>query len=447
MNNNQVKLKESFSLELFAGRNAMNDLDKLKHRFKTNCIPDGVRSVNVCSDRYIIITFESIFGYIRVMDLEILELLPYKYEGHSNSVRLTSLSGNNRLFYTASWDSTSREFELLTGKSNKVFKGHGGRSPSCFSDPSGKYLFTADYSSDLDPEAKNSGKCWDIASEIPIYSYKHPRSKKEKDPEAIDIAYDQKYVYSGGDDSMALKWPLEGGSPIHKYFEFDGTIRKITITEKYFAAACTDGMVRVHWKESGEVFKYFFHSNDQVLDVKISNDETRIYSSSMDGSIACFDLFTGEKIYQNKIHSNWIWSICLMNLDSLLVTGSSDSSVAFLSADTGELLARLHCYPAENQFLFICPPVQKAFPKGFFFTPNLDFVKVYEDKGNDLAPEELKPEDPRRLIYINKLNLKQLISTRIKKPRSFEKISEYFMETKFILSEVNKVNTTLALNK
>jgi WD40 repeat protein len=73
----------------------------LKHDYKPACLHHGVRSVNLTHDnRYLIITYMSNHGYIRVIDLEKLELLPYRYLGHTDSVRMVSVSKNNQYFYT-----------------------------------------------------------------------------------------------------------------------------------------------------------------------------------------------------------------------------------------------------------------------------------------------------------------------------------------------------------
>ena len=76
----------------------------LKHRLELN---DGwfrIRSVNVTKDdRHLIVTFED-NAMIRVVDLERLEYLPNDYDSHTQSVRLTSISNDDKSFFTASWD-------------------------------------------------------------------------------------------------------------------------------------------------------------------------------------------------------------------------------------------------------------------------------------------------------------------------------------------------------
>ncbi len=410
---------------------------KLRHSFDLTGKPEGVRSVNVSSDnRYLIITNEGKAGKIRLVDLERLEYLFPEYSGHTASVRLTSISRDNSVFFTGSWDGSARQFEIDTGKCTQILSGFG-RSPSVFLDPEQKYLFTCSYDSDVDLEAGNIGRCWDLASGKTINYYRH--SNDRKDIECMDIAYEQGFVYSGSDDGCAFRWPLKGEVPLLKYFECEGSVRKVAISTKYFAAACTDGAVRVFKKSSGNFYRIFPHAEPDVRDVRISKDETRLFSGAADGSVSCFNLVSGESIYHIKIHKHWIWSICLMHDDRVLVSGSRDGTVAFLSADTGKILAQLHNLSNKDDFLITCPPEEKhGFPSGLFYTTNNDLVQVLSWDKEKRMYEKLKGNDSIRRAYINKLNLRNLIITKLKNNGQFNSLTDRFIRDRKLLTQLNK---------
>ena len=208
------------------------------------------------------------------MDLEKLPYQPNEYKGHTQTVRLTSHSKDNKSFFSASWDGTFRRFEIETGECTKILRGVA-RSPSCYLDPNEKYLFTANYQSDYVLDARNSGWCWDLATGNIIHSYEH--SDDILHDQAIDIAYDSFGVYTGSDDGRAYRWALTGGEPIMKYFAFNGTVRKVAISSTLFAAACTDGFIRVHKKLTGESIFQFPHQDSDLREVRISKDETKIW--------------------------------------------------------------------------------------------------------------------------------------------------------------------------
>jgi WD40 repeat protein len=408
----------------------------LRHRFNLKQTCYRVRSVNATSDnRYLIITFEN-NTKIRVIDLEKLEYLPYKFKGHTDSVRLTSITKDNKAFYTASWDCTSRLFELGSGKCTRIFGGFG-RSPSCFLDDQGKYLFTASYDSDLSPEKNNTGRCWDISTGKMINLYKHTYNRTT--PDCMDIAYDQEFVYTGSDDGCAYRWDLKRKKPNLIFFELKGSVRKIAVSDNFFAAACTDGFVRVHYKHSGKCFRYLSHGKKDVRDVRISKNEKLLWSASEDGSVKCFNLITGRVIYTKDIHINWIWSICLMSDDKVLVTSSGDGTIAFLSSDSGKVLARLWNLPTDNEFLIACPS-DKVFPTGFYYTTNKEFIQVVIENKNKTSQEILDSNDPRRATYINGLNNKNLVITKLKNNGHYASLIDHYIQNHYISNQASGQN-------
>ena len=407
----------------------------LKHRFELKQGCYGVRSVNIADDRYLIITNQD-NPKIRVVDLERLEYLPHKYEGHTHSVRLTSISANHKCFYTASWDSSYRFFEIASGNCTQILSGLG-RSPSCFLDPEQKYLFTVSYDSDYDFESKNTGRCWELSTGKVTHKYKH--TKERKHPECIDIAYDQQFVYTGSDDGIACKWDLDKEKPLFSFFQFEGAVRKVAVSLNYFAAACTDGIIRVHSKFTGECFRNLYYGSRDVREVRISKDETKLWSAAADGSVACYNLNTGELIYHRKLHSSWIWSICLMMDEKILVTGSGDGTVVFLSAGSGHILMRFFNLAGENDFLSACPS-DKTFPNGFFYTTNKDFIQVSVEERDNGIYKILDLDDSRRKAYINKLNLKNLIISRLKDKRHYDSLMEHYMQHQIKLNQLKFSN-------
>jgi len=408
---------------------------ELRHTIRYESVLNGVRSVNVTTDnRFLIITYEKSIPRIRIVDLEKLEFLTNNYEGHTDSVRMTRITMDNKAFYTASWDGSSRRFEIDSGRCTQILSGFG-RSPSCFLDPEQKFLFTASYDSDFDLESKNNGRCWDLSSGRTIRLYKHIRERIS--PESIDIVYENGLVYTGSDDGCAFQWKLRGKEPDIRYFAFSGSVRKLALSANYLAAACTDGIVRVHFKLTGEFLRNFYHADSDVREVRISKDETKLWSATDGGSVSCFSLITGELIYCQKIHPLWIWSVCLMNDEKILVTGSGDGTVVFLSADSGQIVATLYNLPVGNDFLITCPQDQ-AFPAGLFYTTNTGLIQVVsEDKDNQIQ-EILGLTDPGREAYINKLNLKNLIITRLKNNSHYTSLTENYMQNKKVLEQIKK---------
>jgi len=394
-----------------------------------------VRSVNVTkNDRYLIITFEN-NTMIRVFDLERLKYLDNEYDGHTQTVRLTSISRDDKSFFSASWDGTYRKFDLELGNTLQVLSGIA-RSPSCFLEPEERYLFTASYESDFNVSSKNSGWCWDLKTGKTIYSYEHKADRLHH--EAIDIAFDEEGgVYTGSDDGRAYRWPLRGELPVLEYFSFKGTVRKIAVSTNLFAAACTDGVLRVHNKLSGECIFNFPNAYTDLREVRISKDETKLWSASGHGSLYCYDLKNRKLIYKKTHHSSWIWSITLMRNEQILVSGGGDGQVIFQLADTGQLLARFYMLQDKSDILVTCPS-DNTFPNGIFYSNNEEYIQVFlEDKAGEYQ-EILDASDPRYASYFNKLNLKNLILTRLKNNNHYKLLAEKHLEEKKLLLQVQQ---------
>ena len=84
-----------------------------------------------------------------------------------------------------------------------------------------------------------------------------------------------------------------------------------------------------------------------------------------------------------------------MNEDRVLVTGSRDGRVSFLTTDSGKILAQLINLPKKEDFLITCPPDKESgFPNGFFYTNNMDLVQVLSWDIEKRTQQKLHPDDP-----------------------------------------------------
>ena len=133
-----------------------------------------------------------------------------------------------------------------------------------------------------------------------------------------------------------------------------------------------------------------------------------------------------------------------MNDEKILVTGSGDGSVAFLSAESGQIVAQLYNLPGNNDFLITCPS-DKVFPTGFFYATDTDLIQVIKDDKEMQTQELLDLNDPRRIEYINKLNLKNLIITKLRNTKHYTSLTENYMTNKNLLDQLSGGNRTYML--
>src|SRR4030042_7153571 len=103
-NNNSLSRRKGNESPDIKRHDELNPKSHLRHNYKPDCLRYGVRSVNISPDKkFLVVTWESNNGYIRVIDLEKLELLPHRYIGHTDSVRMVSFTKNSKYFISASW--------------------------------------------------------------------------------------------------------------------------------------------------------------------------------------------------------------------------------------------------------------------------------------------------------------------------------------------------------
>jgi len=437
MENNKLINNRASSLSKKTG-NILDDFPKgeLKHRFNVGSKCYAVRSVNITPDnRFLIVTNADNPG-IRVIDLALLERKPQHFNSHQSSVRLTSITRDGSAFYTASWDGRCHRYDIESGMCLSVYDCFGLPMPSCYISRDERYLFTANYESVNGLQSVNRGMCRDLVTNK-IYKYHH--RKREQHPGAMDIAYDGRYVYTGSDDGAAHKWSLKKQKSLIRFFDLPVSVRKVAVSKRYFAAACSDGVVRVYNKTTGKKHKQFYHNtSEEVLDVRITRDEFKLVSASSDGSILCFDLLSGKKIFHHKVHFGWIWSICLFNNDQQIVSGSTDGSIVFMTI-TGDILARYYNL-AGKQFL-ISSPKDKLFPNGCFFTTDTKLIAVTRYDKNNSSNEVLAEDDKDRLDYIHNLNRKNIIISKLSNHKNYNRLSDNYCKNKKLMEGLSDPKT------
>ena len=189
---------------------------------------------------------------------------------------------------------------------------------------------------------------------------------------------------------------------------------------------------------------YLQHEVKDIREVRISRDETRIWTAGENGVVYCFDLQTGKMIFDKRLHPLWIWSMCLMRNESIIVTGGGEGYVVFSKATTGEKIAQFFNLPDDNDFLLACPP-DKNLPKGFFFSTNRENIQVVgvNDKGE--IKEVIKSEDLRFEHYFNKHNLKNLAITRLKNSDHYNSLTKNYRENKNIPDKIDPQKSILML--
>ena len=125
-----------------------------------------------------------------------------------------------------------------------------------------------------------------------------------------------------------------------------------------------------------------------------------------------------------------------MQNDKVLVTGSGDGFVAFVSANSGEILAELRNLPLDDEIIITCPK-DKVFPNGCFFATEEKYIQVFSIDKDRQSDEELAIDDPRRIAYIEKTNNKNLVITKLKNNGNYKALTKNHIKNQKIREQVN----------
>jgi hypothetical protein len=136
--------------------------------------------------------------------------------------------------------------------------------------------------------------------------------------------------------------------------------------------------------------------------------------------------------------------MALMNNEKVLISGSGDGTVAFLSSATGRILARLYNPNGSPDFIIACPP-DKNFPSGFFYTSNKDLIKVVKEDRETKIKKELEMNDPERAAYINKHNLRHLVIARLKNEQQYNSLTDNYMQRIRLIEKASAVTPSRSL--
>ena len=409
----------------------------LDHRFNFTCY--RVRSISISADnRYLIVTNHD-NPKIRVIDLKFLKYLPWSFQGHSATVRDICSTSDSKYFYSGSWDGSVRKFDLLTGQCLDRFDGFN-RIPSIHLDDKQKFLFVTSYNSDSNIFDTDQGTCLDVHSKEVVSKYPHhmPRAHGK----SFDIIHYKDKVYTGADDGSVFSWGMRSGEILLRYLEKSNfSVRKIDVSDNFLCVGCSDGKLRVFNRSTGQPLFDFEIDEYMVTDVKISRDENQVFLGGSGGSVYGVNLITHQQIFHEDVHNGMIWSICLGFDDSILLTSSEDGSVAFLDK-TGTLLTRYYNL-VENNLLFICPE-DKAFSNGFFYTDNKNLVTVYK-QNLDGTSEELGHSEPLSIDYKDRLNLKNLILSKLRNHATYQQTTDNFIKLQQAQSALTDYQTVKLL--
>lgn len=222
----------------------------------------------------------------------------------------------------------SRALATLGGQST-VLEGHLDTISLAASDPTGKWLATAD--------VRGTVKLWDAKSGQPLQSFE---TKLPDEPQKLLFHERAGLLLVAGQGKIRLCDPMAGTvrvlthgySPIHDLAITADGATLVSVSERNLQGE--DATVKV-WNVATGAVVAAWSQGSKTYSARLSRDEKRLLTTADDGTACVWDLASREKLLELKHPqppSNAIWSVA----EDAIVTVGENSGPTTWNARTGE---------------------------------------------------------------------------------------------------------------
>ncbi|MFB2919103.1 WD40 repeat domain-containing protein [Aerosakkonema funiforme] len=233
-----------------------------------------------------------------------------KLQGHKGTVYSASFSPNGESIATASWDKTTRVWDL-SGKQLVVLRGHQKKVTHASFSPDGNHIVTA--------SDDGTARVWDLSGKKSAKLKGHQQCVND-----ANFSFDGQRIVTASDDGTARIWDLSG----KQLAILSGHQKKVTRASfssngQRIVTASHDTTARV-WDLSGKQLAILPGHQREVSSAVFSPDGQRIVTTSRDGTTYVWNL-SGKILVKFLGHQGWWVNSASWSLDGRrIVTASSD---------------------------------------------------------------------------------------------------------------------------
>lgn len=218
--------------------------------------------------------------------------LALSIEGHRDSLYAAALSPDGKLIATGGYDQEIKLWDATSGAEVRTIAGHNGAVFDLAFSPSGKLLASA--------SADRSVKLWDVATGERLDTFGQPL----KELYTVAFTPDGRHVVAGGVDNRIRVWELsdtakEGTNPLlYTRFAHESAVIKLAFSPdgRWLASAAEDRTVKL-WDAKSYLEKRVLEpQSDWASALAIAPDNKSLLVGRLDGSLAVYDVTTGERV-------------------------------------------------------------------------------------------------------------------------------------------------------
>jgi WD40 repeat protein len=273
------------------------------------------------------------------------------WPAHGNGIGGITISPNQQIFASGSWDASICLWSLDTGKLLQTLaapKKTSNNSKDDFKDvaalaftPDGDRLISASYDCTIKIWELNTGKL--LATLRKDTDHPHRSFNLGSKVEALALSNDGQVLASGDFDNRVYLWDLQNPQSIHK-FQTSSEVLSLAFSPNSWklCCGCLDGTVYV-WDLQKSLELKFTASKGFISSIVTSPDSQKIYSGDEYGTITIWDINTGVKIgtWPGQ-HKSAILTLAFHpQSPNVLASSGYDKKIIFWNLNSGKPLHKL----------------------------------------------------------------------------------------------------------
>jgi WD40 repeat protein len=262
--------------------------------------------------------------------------------GHNEGINSVVFSPDGELALTASYDKTSRIFEVATGKELQVLGGHKNHLESAVFSPNGLFVITA---------SSDTVHIWDVKTGNVIQSFS---GHFEEVRSAVFSMNGKLIIIASG--KIARIYDVDTGKNLQVLTGHKKNVVSAIFSPngKIVLTTSLDNTARIYEVATGKKLRVLRGHKNYINSAWFSAEGKLIITASTDMTVRIWDVSTGKKLQVLRGHTDEVYS-AVFSPDGTLALTASDSTARIYEVATGKELHVLSGHTDEVKSAVFSP--------------------------------------------------------------------------------------------
>jgi len=248
---------------------------------------------------------------------------------HPAIVPAAGLSPDGRTAVTGDFNGTIRVWDLTDGAIVRAWQAHTGDVSWLDISPDGQWLLSASYD--------GSAKYWNLATGQLLHALPQRDSVI-----GADISPDGRWLATVGTDLTVHLWDASTGATIRHYRGHNGNLFTVQFSpdSQSVLTASFDATARVYLVTPQSLPQFIDHPLG-VNSAAIAQDGSTVLTGDRTGVLRMWDALTGQKLWEQRAHTNEIADIAYLHRSKHVLTTSVDNTIRLWDVLHGDLISNI----------------------------------------------------------------------------------------------------------